>query len=85
MDKLPKLKKKLSAYILGEDGKIPKQALLAMGAFLGSGVLSSLLMSQGANAQTSVVHSTNTLTVYYDSGNGYATATHTHHASHASY
>jgi len=77
MVKIPKIKRKLSAYIMGEEGRISKQALLAMGAFLGSGVLASILLSDDVQAQ--VTHTENTLSVSYDAG--WATATHGHHAS----
>lgn len=83
MVKAPKIKKKLSAYIMGEDGRIPKQVLLAMGAFLGSSVLSSILLSTDVQAGT--IYHGNTLTVNYTPASGLASATHSHHASHSSY
>ena len=76
MVKVPKIKKKLSAYIMGEEGRISKQALLAMGAFLGSGVLASILLSSDVQAW---VDHTNALSVSYNEGNGVASATHSHH------
>ncbi|MGM5488449.1 MAG: hypothetical protein ACQESG_05860 [Nanobdellota archaeon] len=41
--KLPKVPKKISAYLMGEDGKISKQSIMALGSFLGSAALGSLL------------------------------------------
>ena len=34
MGKIPKIKKKVSAFLVGEEGKISKQALMKTGAIL---------------------------------------------------
>lgn len=77
---LPVMKKKISDYIMGEEGRISKQSLMAMGAFLGSAALGSILFSDDVAAQETHI---NSLTLGYSGGN--ATATHSHHASHSSY
>lgn len=41
--KIPKVPKKVSAYLLGEDGKISKQSIMALGSFLGSVAIGSIL------------------------------------------
>ncbi|MFP4424138.1 MAG: hypothetical protein ACLFP2_02805 [Candidatus Woesearchaeota archaeon] len=41
--KIPKVPKKVSAYLLGEDGKISKQSIMALGSFLGSAAIGSIL------------------------------------------
>lgn len=73
----PKIKKRLGSFLVGEDGKISKQALVALGAFLGSGVLAGILLSKEGSAQ---IQHTNDLTASYDGG-GTASATHSHHSN----
>lgn len=82
---LPVIQKKISAYIMGEEGRISKQSLIAVGAFLGSAALSSILLSESVNADHSshASHLTNALTLGYKGGE--ATGTHSHHASHGSH
>ncbi|MFH1641597.1 MAG: hypothetical protein ABIC04_01725 [Nanoarchaeota archaeon] len=93
--KIPKIKKKISNYLLSEEGKISKQALLTMGAFLGGAALGGILSSQESHAinydndpsngcndltiPTSSAVHCNSLTLSYSAGT--ATATHAHHAS----
>lgn len=80
----PKIKKKIGSYLLSEEGKISKQNLLALGSFLGTAALSSLLLSGEASAvDSNTVYHTNNLGLSYSAGT--ATATHTHHASHGSH
>lgn len=73
--KLPKLKKKISNYLLSEEGKISKQALLTMGAFLGGAALGSVHSIPEAGAAS---HD-NSLELSYSGGA--ATASHYHHSS----
>jgi len=49
--KIPKLKKKISAYLLGEDGKITKQSLMSVGSILGTVAIGGALMSEIAEAK----------------------------------
>ena len=71
---LPKLKKRITSFLVGEEGKISKQSLLSLGAFLGTGVLAGILAAKDVSAGH-----TNTLTVGYSGGE--ATGTHGHHSS----
>jgi len=48
--KIPKIKKKISDYLLSEEGKISKQALLTMGAILGGASIAATLLAKGADA-----------------------------------
>ena len=84
--KLPQIKKKVSAYILGEEGRIAKQSLISLGALLGTVALGTILASQSSEAGTSVshkvTHSNNpTLRVSGTTGIG----RHGHHSNHASH
>ena len=69
--RIPKLKKKFSAFLVGEEGKISKNSLLKIGGVLTG--LSSAAMVAGAD--------TNELQLGYDGST--ATATHENHSSHA--
>lgn len=78
--KIPKIKKKISTYLLSEEGKISKQALFTMGSFLGGAALGIALSAEEVEAP---IYHTNGLSLSYSGGT--ATATHSHHASHSSY
>jgi hypothetical protein len=71
--KLPKIKKSIEDYAKNEDGKISKQAIIAMGAFLGSAAIKSHLTSAHGNNHS------NELSLQII--NNRATGRHTHHAS----
>jgi hypothetical protein len=47
---LPKLKKRISNFILKEEGRISKQSLVSMGAFLGAGVFVGVNNVKDVNA-----------------------------------
>ncbi|MBU4069700.1 MAG: hypothetical protein KJ646_01850 [Nanoarchaeota archaeon] len=64
--KIPQIKKKIHAFLVGEEGKISKQSLLKTGLVLG-GIALGAATSQSVSAG-------NTLTLNYASG----TATGTH-------
>jgi len=68
---IPMLKKKVSAFLVGEEGKISKNSLLKIGGVLTG--LSSAAIVAGAD--------TNELQLTYNSPT--ATATHENHTSHA--
>lgn len=76
---LPELKKRITSFLVGENGKISKQSLLSIGSFLGTGLLASVLVAKNANASATHV---NAITVKYSGG--LATGTHNHHSSHES-
>ena len=74
---LPKIKKKITSFLLSEEGKIPKHSLLSMGSFVSAAVIGGVLLSKEAAATY-----TNDLAVDY-AGNT-ATGTHAHHSVHSS-
>lgn len=80
MPQIPKLKKKINAFLTKEDGRISKDKLIKTGVLLGAVALASGLAVQDASAGTT--HG-NSLGVSYSGGT--ATGTHGHHASHSSY
>ncbi len=86
--KFPKLKKKVTSYLLSEEGKISKQSLMALGAFLGGAAISSVLLAEDSTAahssHSSQGHS-NSLSLGYVESSGTATGTHSHHANHSSH
>ena len=75
---IPKIKKKITSFLLEEEGKISKHSLLSLGSFISAAVIGGILATKEAAA----VH-TNTLDVGYSGGT--ATGTHTHHQSGAGY
>ena len=81
MADLPKIKKKISTYVKNEDGKIAKQSIIALGAFLGSALASTILTAPDVKAYSYYTHA-NALDIKYD---GVATGTHSNHASHSSH
>ncbi len=50
MMQLPKIKKRISDFLLNEEGRISKQSLVSMGAFLSGAALGSLMASINAHA-----------------------------------
>ena len=80
MADIPKLKKKISSFLVSEEGKISKESLLKAGTMLSAVALGSALAVNNANAE--IIHS-NDLSVSYSTPT--ATGTHGHHASHSSY
>ena len=70
----PKLKKKITSFLLSEEGKIPKHTFLSLGSFMSAAVIGSAIASKDTTANHA-----NTLSIGYASPT--ATATHTHHAS----
>jgi hypothetical protein len=71
---IPKIKKKLTSFLLSEEGKISKQSLLSLGSFISAAVIGGVL----ATKQAAATH-VNDLTVTYSSPT--ATGVHTHHGS----
>jgi hypothetical protein len=71
---IPKVKKKITGFLLSEEGKISKQSLLSLGSFISAAVIGGVLATKEAAAQH-----TNELSVSYSDGT--ATGTHVHHNS----
>lgn len=46
----PKLKKRLSSFLVSEEGRISKQTVISVGAFISSSVIGGILMSKDASA-----------------------------------
>jgi hypothetical protein len=47
----PQVKKRITDFICGEEGRISKQSLISVGAYLGSGIIASSLLSSRTAAQ----------------------------------
>jgi len=75
---LPKIKKRITSFLLSEEGKISKQSLLSLGAFISAAVIGGVLATKEAAA----LHS-NSLDITYSEPT--ATGTHQHHSSHGSH
>ena len=84
MAKVPEIKKKVSSYLLNEDGKISKQSLVAIGSLVTGAAIS--LMSRDAAAHSNYVsHDANSLSVRYAPTDATVTGNHGHHSSHHSH
>jgi len=79
-DIIPKLKKNINSFIKDEHGKISKQSLVSIGAFISAVVASSLLSTKDIEAGNVE------LEVYGDNVSiANVTATHSHHFSHSTH
>jgi hypothetical protein len=70
---IPKIKKSIGSYIKSEDGKISKQALISMGAIIGTAALASKDSVAHGNDHSNNIQ----LSIVDESVHGL----HTHHAS----
>ena len=50
MVKIPQVKKRIATYIRSEEGKISKQSLISVGAFMGGAAIASILAAKEAAA-----------------------------------
>lgn len=75
--KIPKLKKQVNAFLVGEDAKISKEKIMKMGLTLGALATFGALAAKEAAA--GYIHSNGI--GWPAKGNAY----HSHHASHSSY
>ncbi len=66
---IPKLRKKISSYLIEEDGRITKQSLLSLGAIVTGAALGAALQSKEAKAVDLTAHE----------------HSHLSHSSHSSY
>lgn len=82
MAKLPKLKKKINAFMVGEEGRISKESLIKAGTFITFAALSATIGSSRVEAGN--VHS-NSLGSNYNDHTMTGTGSHSHHASHSSH
>ncbi len=78
---LPEIKRKISSYLTAEDGKITKESLLTVGAFVTSAAASAALLSKTVSAgHTNHPTHDNDLAVDYKQDT--AIGKHSHHGSH---
>lgn len=82
MEDLPKIKKRVNAFLVGEEGKISKKNVIKLGVVLGS-VAASGLFAKNVHAGHSNWTHGNELSVSYSHPEG--TGDHQHHANHSSY
>jgi len=76
---LPKLKKKVTSFLLSEEGKMPKHSLLSLGSFLSAAIISGVIATKQAAAS---IHS-NAVDATSDSTSLFGA--HSHHTSHSSH
>lgn len=79
MDTIPKIRKKVNAFLVGEEGKISKQSILKGGVILCSLALSAAMSMKSASAE--YIHGNSIGAQKIGSG---VKGIHTHHASHVS-
>ena len=86
-NKIPKLKKKINAFLVEEEGKISKQSLLKTGILLTTAAVGTAVAAK----KVSALHTSGGTQVFHDNGmairsTGHSvSANHGHHGSHASH
>jgi len=80
--KIPEIKKEISAFLVGEEGKISKQSLLKAGAVLGGIALASSISVKGVDAHSESWNVNELSLGHYNSGQ--ITSTHGSHRAHES-
>lgn len=66
-DRFPRLKKKISAFLTGENGKISKQSLLSLGSFISAVAIGGILAANQAVAHTNNCVHTNSMETHFAS------------------
>ena len=79
---VPEIKKKVNAFLLGEQGKMSKDSIIKAGLLVGAFAVGVAINAKKTEAP---VNHSNSLSASYDSGTGAASANHSHHASHSSH
>jgi len=79
ISKIPEIKREISSFLVGEEGKISKQHILTIGAFL---VLSAFFTKEITSAHTPVGGG---LSGSWSAATKTVSGSHTHHASHSSH
>lgn len=82
VSKIPIIKKRMHAFLVGEEGKISKQALLTVGVLLGSAAVSTILSSDDVAAHSHHSSHSNALNMAYSGSTHIASGTHTSHSDH---
>lgn len=77
--KIPEIKREISSFLVGEEGKISKQHILTIGAFL---ALSAFFTKETASTHTPAGGG---LSGSWNAGTKTVSGSHTHHASHSSH
>jgi len=78
---IPKIKKKITGFLLSEEGKMPKQSLFTMGSFLSAAVIGGILATKN-----NVAEHTNSVLFDYNAGDPEPfVVEHAHHGSHSSH
>jgi len=84
--KIPKIKKKVRAFLVGEEGKISKQSLLKTGAILSSIAVATILSSSRVAAEhCSCNHRSHGSHLNLSYSPDTATTNHSSHGSHGSH
>ena len=82
MVNIPKIKKKINAFLIGEEGKISKESLLKTSMVVTALALGSAIASSNTSAAANL-HTNNLAMKSY--GSTAFKGVHSHHASHASH
>ena len=83
---VPRIKKRINAFLVGEDGKISKQSLLAIGTALGTAALSNIGSAVHSNSVTSIANTGTILHTHHSSHNSHSShGSHGSHGSHSSH
>ena len=83
MVNLPKVKKTINAFLVGEEGKISKQSIIKAGVIL-TAISLGTIKGVMASHSSSTPHQNSLGTLDYQEGGGIGSTNHTHHANHSS-
>jgi hypothetical protein len=81
---IPTFRKRINAFLVGEEGKISKHSLLAIGTVLGTVALSNAASAACCKGGSTPCHTNNFYTNPQTDGSSYK-AIHGHHSSHGSH
>ena len=85
MVNIPKLKKKVHAFLIGEEGKISKESLLKAGTILGIIAISGTLNVNDTTASTHSDSLNHANGLSLSASETSTTGTHNHHANHSNH
>ena len=80
MKNIPIIKKKVNAFLVGEEGKISKESIMKVGLILGASAIGTAIAAKKADAGATHI---NNLT--FNNKMTQVEIGHTHHASHSSH
>ena len=84
-DIIPKLKKKVSDFMHGEKGTIPKQSMVSIGTFVGTLVASGLISSKDVEATAITITSSDDGVYTSVAGSHSHHSNHSNHSNHSSH